>query len=185
MGFLDTPGYARGVAVSGEHAFVADATGGLRALDVSVPSAPLEIGFVDTPGNAMGVAVANNVAYVADSWGGLRLIDVSVPSAPVEVGSLQAPDSYPINVILVGDNAFVVDGHGLRVIDISSPSAPVELGFAATVGSVDVAVEGHSAFVASGSAGVTVLHLLARSIFADGFESGLTSSWSAAVGGGP
>ncbi len=55
-------------------------------IDVSTPSAPVEVGFVDTPDMAWGVAVSGAYAYVADVNGGLRVIDVSTPSALVEVG---------------------------------------------------------------------------------------------------
>ncbi len=54
------------VAVSGGYAYVADgSSAGLRVIDVSVPSAPVEVGFVDTPGIAGGVAVSGDYAYVA------------------------------------------------------------------------------------------------------------------------
>ena len=66
VGFVDTPGYACGVAVVGSHAYVADDYEGLRVIDVTTPSAPVEVGFVDTPGYAEGVAVAGGYAYVAD-----------------------------------------------------------------------------------------------------------------------
>jgi hypothetical protein len=69
VGFYDTPGYARGVAVSGPYAYVADGGSGLRVIDVSDPAHPTEVGFYDTPGYAYGVAVSGPYAYVAD--GGL------------------------------------------------------------------------------------------------------------------
>ena len=85
VGSVDTPGYARGVAVSGDFAHVADEAEGLRVIDVSSPSTPVEVGFADTPGNARGVEVSGGYAYVADGNSGLRVIDVSTPSTPVEV----------------------------------------------------------------------------------------------------
>ena len=66
LGSVDTPGNARGVAVAGGYAYVADGLQGLRVIDVSTPSAPVEVGFVDTSGAAYGVAVAGGYAYVAD-----------------------------------------------------------------------------------------------------------------------
>jgi hypothetical protein len=41
--------------VSGGHAYVADVNAGLWVIDVSTPSAPVEVGFYDTPGRALGV----------------------------------------------------------------------------------------------------------------------------------
>ena len=61
-------------------------------IDVSTPSAPVEVGFVDTPDLALGVAVSGSYAYVADGCDGLRVIDVSTPSSPVEVGFVDTPD---------------------------------------------------------------------------------------------
>jgi len=140
VAFVDTPGEARGVAVSGDHAYVAwgvydSPQGGLRVIDVSTPSAPVEVGSVDTPGEAWGVAVSGGHAYVAwanrySPGGGLRVVDVSVPSAPVEVGFIETPER-PTDVAVAGGYAYL-NSHfpfGLRVIDVRTPSAPVEVGF--------------------------------------------------------
>ncbi len=52
VGTYDTPGYARGVAVSGDHAFVADGDSGLQVIDISDPANPTLVGTYDTPGDA-------------------------------------------------------------------------------------------------------------------------------------
>ena len=44
-GSLATPGYAMDVAVMGPYAYVADAHGGLRVIDISDPHHPSEVGF--------------------------------------------------------------------------------------------------------------------------------------------
>ena len=72
-GSVDTPGLACGVTVSGDYAYVADTAAGLRVINVSAPSAPVEVGFADTPGDAFGVAAAGGYAYVADSGAGLTV----------------------------------------------------------------------------------------------------------------
>ncbi len=74
MGFYDTPGTPYGVAVIGKYAYVADGDTGLRVVDVSTPSAPVEAGFYDTPWSALRVAVAGGTIYVADSSGGLLIL---------------------------------------------------------------------------------------------------------------
>jgi len=61
------PGFVTGVAASGGYAYVANASAGLRVLDVSDPSAPVEVGFFDTPGVFWGIAVSGSYAYVA-AW---------------------------------------------------------------------------------------------------------------------
>ena len=65
---------ARGVAVAGSYAYVADFWGGLRVIDVSNPAAPFEVGSYDTPGWARGVAVAGSYVYVADGAAGLEVL---------------------------------------------------------------------------------------------------------------
>jgi hypothetical protein len=86
VGFYDTPGGAREVAVAtGDpqghtYAYVADEGAGLRVVDVSLPTNPTEVDFYDTPGMAGGVAVAagdlqgHTYAYVADGWGGMVIL---------------------------------------------------------------------------------------------------------------
>ena len=117
LGFLVTPGQARGVAVVGTLAYVADGTSGLRVIDVSDPALPVELGFLDTPDFAQGVSVVGTLAYVADGFSGLRVIDVSDPALPVELGFLDTPD-FAQGVAVVGTLAYVADSSsGLRMID--------------------------------------------------------------------
>jgi hypothetical protein len=94
VGFYDTPGYARGVAVTANYAYVADDNSGLRIINVASPAAPAEVGFYDTPGYANGVALAGSYAYVAGSDPAravLRLLrDKVTTSIPSSGGSLSS-----------------------------------------------------------------------------------------------
>jgi hypothetical protein len=47
---------------------------GLRVIDVSSASAPIEIGDVDTPGRAYGVAANSGLAFVAVDEAGMAII---------------------------------------------------------------------------------------------------------------
>ena len=91
VGFLDTAGSVRRVAVTGVLALVADAGSGLRVIDISDPASPTEVGFLDTPGSTRAVAVTGDLALVADGSSGLRIIDISDPASPAEVGFLDTP----------------------------------------------------------------------------------------------
>ena len=130
VAFHRIPSYGAGVVLSGDYAYLAGGTGGLRIIDVSEPHNPVEIGTLDTPGQAMDVAVQGDYAYVADHYqGGLRVIAVSEPSAPWEVGSYDTP-GHALGVAVLGPYAYVADyWEGLRVIDVSVPTAPTEVGF--------------------------------------------------------
>ena len=112
--------------VSGGLAFVAADGSGLRIVDVTDPTALVEVGFVSTPANASGVYVSGGLAFVAGDRSGLHIMDVSDPSSPVEVSSLDTLGSA-LDVFVSGELAFVV-GSGLHIVDVSDPAAPVEVG---------------------------------------------------------
>ncbi len=151
VSFYDTPGSAWGVAVAGNHAYVADYGGGLRIINVSNPAAPTEVGFYDTPGFAYDVAVVGNYANVADYDRGLRILNVSNPAAPTEVG-YSATSGFVLAVAVVGNYAYLTDWYGgLHIINVSNPAAPTEVGFYDTPGIAHgVAVVGNYAYIANG-----------------------------------
>jgi hypothetical protein len=113
----------------------------LSILDLSNPTAPVEIGVFDTPRGADDVEVVGGLAYITDdSFGGkLRIIDVSDPTAPVEIGSFDTVYKAA-DVEVVGNFAYLVDqfclprdptpgrcGSVFRVIDVSNPALPVQV----------------------------------------------------------
>ena len=53
VGGYDTSGYAWGVAVSGNYAYVADDAAGLQVIDVSNPANCVRVGGYDTSGTAL------------------------------------------------------------------------------------------------------------------------------------
>jgi len=151
-------GLAEGVAVSGEHAYVANGFNGLRVIDVSHPRNPTVLSNVITPDYANDVAVSGRYAYVAATGSGLQVIDISKPLAPVIVGSAATPDvAYAVKV--VGDLAYVADGNtGLQIIDVSNPKAPVLAARVNTPGHAEgVFVAGNYAYVADGPSGLQVI----------------------------
>lgn len=148
LGSVDTPGFAYGVAVSGDFAYVAD-NDGLQVIDVSNRASPLIVGSVDTPGNARGVALSGGFAYVADGYSGVLVVDVSNPALPQIVGGVDTPD-FAIDLVLSGTIAYVSDWRsGLQVIDVSNPASPMILGSVDTPDyAMKVAVSGTTVFVA-------------------------------------
>ncbi len=108
VGFYDTPGDARDVALGEGYAYVADGDAGLRVVDISDPMNPIEVGFFDTPGYARGVAVEQGYAYVADHLFGLRVVDVSDPADPTEAGFYDTP-GWTYDTAVAGDYTYVAD----------------------------------------------------------------------------
>ena len=148
VGYYNTPGYAVGVYVAGNYAYVVSESEGLRVVDVSDPTAPVEVGYYNTPGRARNVYVAGNYAYIAADQSGLRVVDVSDPTAPVEVGVCDTGSWYATGVYVAGSYAYV-SGGSLRVVDVSDPTAPVEVDAYNAWGARDVYVTGGYAYLAS------------------------------------
>jgi hypothetical protein len=140
---------------------------GLSIVDVSVPTAPVEVAWLGTPGQALDVAVVANIAYVAnytggtDFTGGLRLVDVSLPESPVEVGWLF--DSAR-SIEVQGDLAFVSGQRDsgspecFLVLDVSDPAAPHLVGETCeAVRAFDLAASGDHVFAAASVNGFFVV----------------------------
>ncbi len=172
-------GHATAVAVAGHYAYLSTTLGGLRVIDVTTPSAPVEVGFLrPSGGSASDVAVAGRLALLAYDSGGLRVIDVSVPSAPVEVGVVPAPAGMKgLKVAVAHGFAYVSwlassGSDGLSVIDLSEPSAPVEVGHVEeAIWAVTPVVVGGQVFLTSGGVGLSVCGDCATGPIADGRDS--------------
>ncbi len=155
VGTADTPIVARGVAVSGNYAYVADGSSGIQVIDISSSSNPQLIGLgANTPGSAIDLVISDSYVYVADGSKGLQIIDVSTPSSPEIIGSVDTPGSAR-DVAVSGSYAYVADSSsGLHIIDISTPSEPINVGDPIPMpGSYEadcVAVSGSYAYVAGG-----------------------------------
>jgi len=152
-------GNVQDIAVSGNHAYVAAVQAGLRIVDISTPSEPVDVGRIGNSAN--GVEVADEIAYVV-SHDGLSVIDVGSPSEPARVGGL--PISGPGVIAVAGDYAYIAtDEHGgqeagLQVVDISTPTSPVAVGFVALYDQANgLAVSGDYVFVAAGPRGLRVV----------------------------
>ena len=82
IGHYDTDGDSQNVFISGDVAYIADASNGLVCVNVTDPNNLDEIGHYDSSGSAMGVYVSGDVAYIADEVGGLLCINITDPTNP-------------------------------------------------------------------------------------------------------
>ncbi|GBD04153.1 hypothetical protein HRbin19_01461 [bacterium HR19] len=122
LGWIDTPGFARGVYVQGNTAYVADGGQGLMIIDVTNPSNPVAVTRIATS-NAIDVFVSGNTAYVADAGAGIRIIDVTNPGSPSLVSTFKTTSAF--DVWVKGGIAFVADFQGgVTLIDVSNPAFP-------------------------------------------------------------
>jgi len=142
LGGYDTSGRAKGIAVVGNHAYVAEGWEGLEVFDVSNPSDPQRVGGYETSGAANDVTVTDHYAYLAGGhWDNvaeitrdfLVVIDVSNPTSPQRVGGYDATWEYGGEegtcVAVTSNFAYVgKGGFGLHVIDVTNPAKPQWVG---------------------------------------------------------
>lgn len=137
-------GEARGIAIQGGLAYVAEAMvpgnrSRLRVIDISVPSLPRLIGSTLLPNRALDVVVSGGLALVAlgsldgNSNQGVLQVDVSDPTSPTTVvGGLLVTRKAVNEIALSGALAYLAIGHASSgafvVADLSVPGAPIELG---------------------------------------------------------
>ena len=119
------PGWLRGVAVSGNYAYVTDQFG-LWVIDVSNPSAPLEISYCSLPTCTYKVTVSGNYAYVSAEYGGLRVVDISDPRNPVEVGYYDTPGGA-LGVTVSQGYIYVASGNNFGIYQFTLPDVSISL----------------------------------------------------------
>jgi hypothetical protein len=153
---LDSPNVIADVAHVGSHVLAADGQGGLKSIDVSDPTSPVEVVSTGAAGFARRVATVADLVLVADR--DLRVLQRTSPDALIEIGSLRTPGESR-DIAVSGDLVFVADGSdGLLVVDISDPSAPIPAGSVDTTGyALGVAVREDHVFIAAREGGMQVV----------------------------
>ena len=124
LGMTDPfPDLVENVVVSGNYAYIAATTAGLRIIDISDASHPVQIGVALGPGLAYGIAIAGTNLFIADpSKGMLWLFDASNPANPVKVWTIK--DYYSPLDILVEDNILYLAAGNLEIFDLTNISQP-------------------------------------------------------------
>jgi hypothetical protein len=156
LGRYDPPAYTRGVAVSGDYAFLTSGAIGLVIADISNPAAPQHVATVPLADFAWDVKVQGDYAYVADFAGGLRIIDVSDPVLAAEIGF------YDTNIRATalqveGNLVYVVDSLvGLQIFDVATPASPVLIKTASASYPYGLVKQDQYLYVADGYAGLRV-----------------------------
>ena len=160
LSFIRIPGFANGVAVQGDYAYVAAGARGLYVVDVANLESPFIAASVDEgSANYNGLRVAGDYAYIPGGFAGLRIVDVGDPLNPVVVAGVPINGGLATSVAIAGDLAYVAAGTaGLRIIDISEPTAPALVGWLDTMGNArGVEVSENLVVVADDGGGVLVI----------------------------
>jgi hypothetical protein len=148
--------------------------GGLRVLDLTNPSMPVEVGALDTPHRVKRIVVAGDYAYLGEEGifaavpdVGLRVVKISDPTRPTQVGFYDVPGRTE-DLTIAGNFLYVVnialEGDGLRILDVSDPTQPRQVAIYDTPGTArGIAVVRDYAFIADEDEGLRVLNVAAPS----------------------
>ena len=102
--------------------YVAADEEGVKILDVSTPTAPVETGEIARIYNdVVFVRVSGDRLYVIESSSSMIIYDVSTPQSPVKLGEYRG--SFR-GVDVNGSNAYLWGSSGLTLLDISTPATP-------------------------------------------------------------
>ena len=145
LGEESSPVTAMDVTIDGSFAYIADFRAGLRIVDISDSTAPVEVGFFPAfPNEFMqSVAIKGQVVYTGNQLDGLRAIDVSNPGAPSHISMFSSDPDATSDLYVKGDRLYAI-GKKLIIYDISTPSDPQQIGshnFATAVKGIDIVGE--------------------------------------------
>lgn len=125
--------WSEGLLTPRNYAYIAAWAAGLRVVDVTDPTAPVEVGALEfEPATAVtGIALGGRVVFLATTTG-LRVVDVSDPTRPAQIAALPA---VSWDVTHAGyDQLYLVEGQcspldgcvfgSLQAIDASDPANP-------------------------------------------------------------
>jgi len=147
-GSCKTLGFANGLFVSGDYAYVSCDGGWIVVVDVSDPSNPEEIAYLNVSGSAKCLTLSGNYLYVSDYGYYLRIYDVSNPANIFQVGTCDIDNA--VEIYIKDSLAYVAERwNGLSILNISNPVSPTKIGSCAISGrAVSVFALGNYAYVA-------------------------------------
>jgi hypothetical protein len=109
------PHIVQDIDIVGNYAYVTTLRSGLRIVDISDPTTPIEVGFYDTRGAAANVVVAGDYAYVASSGSGVHVLDVSNPATLKRVGFYETWGATS-GVAVASGYVYIADGDGGLIV---------------------------------------------------------------------
>ncbi|MBN2493096.1 MAG: hypothetical protein JXR96_00790 [Deltaproteobacteria bacterium] len=113
----------------------------LRVMDVSDPSAPVELGSIQfgsvghdpaceghavvMPQDGWGLVVHGQYLYLVETESRVRILDLSVPSEPQEIGRVSMPVSWVRGLVIEAGRLLASTEDGVLEFDIGDPLDPV------------------------------------------------------------
>lgn len=156
------------IAASGDFIYVSgyeydlsfNQVGRMRIVDVSTPSAPVQMGLFTRPaGVRCGyIKVVGDYAYISQSGGGqdgLIILDISDPMNPAQVPGGICSITSPGDLEIMGDYAYIAcQASGLTIVDVSDVGSPTAVPGGTLAGifyNVDLNDDGDKLYITTGS----------------------------------
>ncbi|MFL6211722.1 MAG: Ig-like domain-containing protein [Pyrinomonadaceae bacterium] len=162
LSFVTIPGFANGVAVNGDYAYIAAGASGLQVVGLDADRTnPQVVASLSLPGNANAVTLAGNLAYIAAGNAGLHVVDIANPLTPHLLGSFSTGGNAR-GVKVRGTTAFVANSSNLQIVNAANPGAMIQistLSLNGTVWNLEIDNGRNLAAVAAGSGGVYLVDI--------------------------
>ncbi|MHA1267261.1 MAG: LVIVD repeat-containing protein [Candidatus Helarchaeota archaeon] len=130
LGTYNTPlASSNDIEIAGNIAYIANKEGGLRVVNITDPTNPIEIGFFNLTGDddIMYVEIAGDIAYLTN-YTHLFSLNISDPTNPHLITVLSISGANKRDMVVAG-NVLYLSGYtgGLRSISILDPANPIVL----------------------------------------------------------
>jgi len=159
------------VKVSGNYAYVIEYHKGLRVLDISDPTVPVQVAYFLNNANAYNyndIKLVGNYAYISERYYGVNIVDISSPTtvnASSRIGRLDSSSGYAEGIfpasLSYGDYVFMsTDTQGVQIINSTvktSMSLMSVIGYG--VDGDSIAVLGNYAYVGGHNVGIFVFNI--------------------------
>jgi hypothetical protein len=159
LAYLAIPGFANGVAVTGDYAFIASGSTGLQVVSLgSDRRNPTIVAALSLGASSNDITLAGNLAYLATT-AGLKVVDISTPASPRLLGTF-ATNGVAYGVKVRGTTAYVAAGSGLQIVSVANPGAMIAAGsvsLGGTCWNLDLDPTRNLTAVACGAAGLKLV----------------------------
>jgi len=166
---LSYSAWAGSVSLGGHHVYVGLQGQGLGVVDVSDPSAPVDVVRSPLRGTTMTAAIRGDEAFVSAGHGGLVVLDISDPVSPLNlhqhwllgmVTDVEVANDCMLvagGYACAGEKSTRSDDAGLLVVDLAAPQSPTVIGRTnVNTQPAHLACSGDLAFMAASYGGIHI-----------------------------
>lgn len=123
IGTVEIDGYGRAVFLDEETVYVATSSGTIYVVDVTSPTAPLELASWHGTLLPIDIYVVDDTLFICDAHRGLYMYDVTDPSDPVKTGFYPTPIGVHVVRIPSASKAYLA-AYDFYAIEINDPENP-------------------------------------------------------------